>query len=303
VKRVQARHGLPATGLVGPRTIAALNVPAEVRARQLAASAERLAGTRFPFGERYVVVNIPAAAIEAVENGAVRRRYVAVVGKSDRPTPTLMARITSINLNPTWTVPASLVRKDIIPHMRRDPRYLARMRIRILDGHGREVDPASIDWSTEKAADYTLRQEPGTANSLGQIRVDMPNRHAVYLHDTPSKRLFAQDARFHSSGCVRVADVKAFAAWLLEGSPGAGGTGTWTEGDIGAAVAAGARQDVALKKPVPVAFVYITGYATPDGTAHFRDDVYGLDAEPAPTGPSPTIEELITSSIGPRRAF
>ncbi|MFL5075884.1 MAG: murein L,D-transpeptidase [Microvirga sp.] len=300
VKRFQGRHGLPETGLVGPRTIEALNVPAEVRARQLSGSAQRLAGTRFPFGERYVVVNIPAATVEAVDNGQVARRYVAVVGKKDRPSPTVMARIQSINFNPTWTVPVSLIKKDIIPHVRKDPGYLAKVKIRILDGHGRVLDPATIDWATEKAADYTLRQDAGTANSLGQIRIDMPNRHAVYMHDTPTKKLFARDDRFHSSGCVRVGNVKELAAWLLEGTPGPGAAAAWSPPEIDAAIAGAKRQDVALRKPVPVAFVYMTGFATPDGTVHFRDDVYGLDAEPAPPQPSPTIEDLITSSIGKR---
>jgi murein L,D-transpeptidase YcbB/YkuD len=303
VKRFQARHGLPETGLVGPRTVEAMNVTAETRARQLSASAQRLAGTRFPFGERYVVVNIPSATVEAVENGQVTRRYVAVVGKKDRPSPTLMARIASVNLNPTWTVPVSLVKKDIIPHMRKDPSYLAKHKIRILDGHGQEIDPAALDWSTEKAANYTLRQDPHAGNSLGQIRIDMPNKHAVYMHDTPTKKLFARGDRFHSSGCVRIGDVRAFVAWLLEGTPASNGASAWTPAEIDAVIATAKRQDIALKKAVPVAWVYLTGFATPDGAVHFRDDVYGLDVEPALTPAGPTIEDLITSSIARRRAF
>jgi peptidoglycan hydrolase-like protein with peptidoglycan-binding domain len=311
VKRFQGRHGLPETGLVGAKTVEALNVPADARARQLSASAQRLAGTRFPFGERYVVVNIPSATVEAVDKGEVKRRYVAVVGKKDRASPSVMARIATINFNPTWTVPVSLIKKDIIPHMRKDAGYLAKMKIRILDGQGQEVDPRKIDWSTEKAANYILRQDPGATNSLGQIRIDMPNKHAVYMHDTPTKKLFAQSERFHSSGCVRVGDVKDLVAWLLEGTPVAvppqaaapasappasGAAVPWTHAAIEAATVGGKRQDVALKKPVPVAWVYLTGFATPDGAVHFRDDVYGLDTEPAPAQPL-TLEELITSSI------
>jgi murein L,D-transpeptidase YcbB/YkuD len=303
VKRFQARHGLPETGLVGPRTIDAMNVSAETRARQLSASAQRLAGTRFPFGERYVVVNIPSATVEAIEKSQVARRYVAIVGKKDRPSPTLMARIANVNFNPSWTVPVSLIKKDIIPHMRKDLSYLAKHKIRILDGQGREVDPATIDWSTEQAANYTLRQDPHAGNSLGQIRIDMPNRHAVYMHDTPTKKLFSRDDRFHSSSCVRVGDVKALVAWLLEGTAGPNGAAGWAPAEIEASIAGAKRQDIALKKSVPVAWVYMTGFATPDGAAHFRDDVYGLDAEPALTPPGPTIEDLITSSIAPRRAF
>jgi L,D-transpeptidase YcbB len=147
---------------------------------------------------------------------------------------------------------------------------------------------------------YTLRQDAGDANSLGQIRIDMPNRHAVYMHDTPTKRLFSGEARFHSSGCVRVAEVKTFVTWLLEGTPGP--TGAWAEPDLDAAIAGAKRQDVRLAKPVPVAWVYLTGYATLDGTVHFRDDIYGLDAlsPPAPQSPEP-LDVPVTASITPRR--
>ncbi|RVU14082.1 L,D-transpeptidase family protein [Methylobacterium oryzihabitans] len=282
VKRFQVRHGLPDSGLVARLTVKALNVPAATRQRQLAASAARLMGSSFPFGERYVVVNIPSATVEAVEHGALARRYVAVVGKPDRASPLVETKITNVNFNPTWTVPVSLIRKDIIPHMRKDPGYLAKMHIRMLDGQGNEVQPTAVDWSTEKAVNYTLRQDPGFDNSLGQVRIDMPNRHAVYLHDTPSKSLFSRDVRFHSSGCVRVAEVKELVGWLLDGTPGPGGPGTaWGPMEIETGIATGERRDIKLGKPVPVTFVYMTGYATPDGRAHFRDDVYGLDSGPA----------------------
>jgi murein L,D-transpeptidase YcbB/YkuD len=298
VMRFQARHGLPESGAVRTRTLAALNVPADARHRQLAASAQRLmlAGAKIPAGERYVVVNIPSAAVEAVENGQVVRRYVAVVGKPDRPSPLVETKIAAVNLNPTWTVPVSLIRKDIIPQMRKDPSYLAKMKIRVLDGKGQEVDPATIDWSSNSAVNYTLRQDPGATNSLGQIRIDMPNRHAVYLHDTPKKRLFGEEARFHSSGCVRVADVLAFTEWLLRDTPGP--NGAWSGAELEAAIGSGARQDIRLERPIPVAWVYLTGYATADGVVHFRDDVYGLDVSktnPVPETVGPDV--TATSSV------
>ncbi|NBJ10854.1 L,D-transpeptidase family protein [Microvirga arsenatis] len=300
VKRFQARHGLPETGAVRARTLQAINVPALTRHRQLTASAQRLAGSTFAFGDRYVVVNIPSAAVEAVERGEVVRRYVAVVGKTDRPSPTVETRITAVNLNPTWTVPVSLIRKDIIPHVRKDPAYLEKMKIRILDAKGQEVDPKTLDWSTESAVNYTLRQDSGAINSLGQIRIDMPNKHAVYMHDTPKKQLFAQDARFHSSGCVRVADVVGFAEWLLRDTGGA--SGKWTKSSIDAAIASTERQDIRLSKPVPVAWVYLTGYATPDGMVHFRDDVYGLDEPKAdPSLDLQAVDVPATASIKSKR--
>ncbi|MBJ6126957.1 L,D-transpeptidase family protein [Microvirga sp. BT325] len=300
VKRFQMRHGLPESGAVRLKTLEALNVPALTRHRQLVASTQRLMGSRFPFGERHVVVNIPSATVEAVESGQVARRYVAVVGKPDRPSPVVETRITAVNLNPTWTVPVSLIKKDIIPQVRKDPDYLAKMKIRILDAKGQEVDPRTLDWTTNNAVNYTLRQDPGLMNSLGQIRIDMPNKEAVFLHDTPSKRLFAQDARFFSSGCVRVANVRDFVEWLLRGT--AAPNGSWTQASIDAAIGTTARQDIRLEKPVPVAWVYLTGYAMPDGTAHFRDDIYGLDTPKA--GPDPEgqgFDVPVTSSIVPKR--
>jgi L,D-transpeptidase YcbB len=300
VKRFQARHGLPESGAVRARTLEALNTPALTRHRQLTASAQRLAGSTFSFGERYVVVNVPSAAVEAVEGGQVVRRYVAIVGKADRPSPAVETRVTAVNLNPTWTVPVSLIKKDIIPHVRKDPAYLEKMKIRILDAKGQEVDSKTLDWSTQSAVNYTLRQDPGAANSLGQIRIDMPNKHAVYMHDTPKKQLFAQDARFHSSGCVRVAEVGDFAEWLLRGTKGQ--SGAWTRAGIEAAIASMNRQDIRLDKPVPVAWVYLTGYATADGTAHFRDDVYGLDVPKNDPAPEPQMVDVpVTSSTKPKR--
>ncbi len=300
VKRFQARHGLPESGAVRARTLEAINVPALTRHRQLTASAQRLAGSTFAFGDRYVVVNIPSAAVEAIERGEVARRYVAIVGKVDRPSPIVETRVTAVNLNPTWTVPVSLIKKDIIPHVRKDPAYLDKMKIRILDAKGQEVDPKSLDWSTETAVNYTLRQDPGAINSLGQIRIDMPNKHAVYMHDTPKKQLFAQDARFHSSGCVRVADVGDFAEWLLRSANGS--SAAWTRDGIDAAIASSARQDIRLEKPVPVAWVYLTGYATADGAVHFREDVYGLDAPKSDVVPEPQMVDVpATASIKPKR--
>ncbi len=183
-------------------------------------SANRLAGLNFSFDERYVVVNLPSTSVEAVENGHVAHRYVAIVGGPEHPSPEISAHIQVVNLNPTWTVPTSIIKKEIIPRMQRDPGYLTRAKIRILDGSGKEINPKAVNWSTERAANYTLRQDSGVGNSLGSIRINMPNKLAVYMHDTPSKGLFGADYRFLSHGCVRVQGVYDYAAWLLEGTPG-----------------------------------------------------------------------------------
>ena len=158
VKRFQMRHGLAATGTVTPRTLAALNVPVQQRIKQLEASLERLANMNFPFGPRYVVVNIPATFAEAVENDTVVRRYRVIVGKTEKPSPTLTADITSVNLNPTWTVPSSIAKTEISAHMRKDPGYLTRMHMDVLDAHDAPIDPGSVDWSGARTPNFTVRQ-------------------------------------------------------------------------------------------------------------------------------------------------
>ena len=277
VKKFQARHGHSQNALVQGPTLTALRISARERFTQLNESARRLATRNFAFGQRYVVVNIPSASVEAIEGGIVEKRFIAVVGKKDRASPEVETRITNVNLNPTWTVPVSIIKKDIIPKMQKDPAYLTKAKIRIYGISGNEVDPRAIDWSTERAVAFTLRQDSGTANALGQLRIDMPNRESVYMHDTPSKRLFASDDRFHSSGCVRVENVRDFAAWVLEGAK------DWDRKAIDAAIADGKRKDVRPAHPIPVVWTYLTGYVTPDGTVHFRPDIYGLDSGPVLT--------------------
>jgi L,D-transpeptidase YcbB len=275
VKRFQAHMGLRQTGIVSGATLKAINVPARERFKELASSADRVAGLNFSFDDRYVVVNLPSTSVEAVENGRVAHRYAAIVGGPEHPSPEISAHIQAVNLNPTWTVPTSIIKKEIIPRMQRDPGYLTRAKIRILDGSGKEINPKAVNWSTERAANYTLRQDSGAGNSLGSIRIDMPNKLAVYMHDTPSKGLFGADYRFLSHGCVRVQGVYDYAAWLLEGTGGP--VGGWSKSALEARIKQGAPDDIKLAKAVPVIWVYLTGWSNGDGPANFRDDVYNID--------------------------
>jgi L,D-transpeptidase YcbB len=205
LKHYQLRLGLQQTGIVDETTLRALNVPAADRARELQGTVRRVASAQnLPFDGRHVIVNIPAAAVEAVEDGRVVHRYAAVVGGRDHQSPQIQAKITDIVANPTWTLPSSIIRNEIIPKMIKNRLYLSRMSIKILDGKGHEVNPRRIDWSSNEAAEYTLRQDAGRKNSLGTLKINMPNKEAVYMHDTPAKAHFAQDYRFLSHGCVRV---------------------------------------------------------------------------------------------------
>jgi len=274
VKRFQARHGLAPTGLVTPRTIAAMNVPVQKRIRQLEASLERLDNMGFAFGERYVVVNIAAAFAEAVENDAVVRRYRVIVGKTEKPSPTLTAEITGVVLNPTWTVPASIAKTEISAHMRKDPSYLSRMHMEVLDAHDSPIDPHAVDWSGTHTPNFTVRQQNGAWNALGAVKIDMPNPYSVYMHDTNQKSLFSDDYRFDSHGCSRVDNVRDLAAWLLQAE-----LPKWNRAAIDAAIATGVHEEIALPKKVPVAWVYFTAWMTRDQTVQFRNDVYNQDEQ------------------------
>ena len=171
VKRFQARHGLAATGTMTPRTLVALNVPVQKRIKQLEASLERLGHMNFAFGQRYVVVNIPATFAEAIEDDKVVRRYRVIVGKTEKPSPTLTAEITSVNLNPTWTVPSSISKAEISAHMRKDPNYLSRMHMDVLGANDAPIDPHSVDWSGAHTPNFTVRQQSGAWNEIGRAHV------------------------------------------------------------------------------------------------------------------------------------
>jgi murein L,D-transpeptidase YcbB/YkuD len=271
VKRFQLRHGLDANGSVGPQTLRALNIPVAARIKQLEASIERLLGMDFVFAERYVVVNIPAAFVEAISHDKVERRYRVIVGKVDKPSPTLTASITAVNLNPTWTVPLSITKNEIFRHMRKDPTYISRMHMRVLGARDEEISPQSIDWSSDRSPNFTVRQDSGAFNALGNLKIDMPNPYSVYMHDTTTRNLFADDYRFDSHGCTRVDNVRDLATWILQDVPG------WNRAAIDAGIAGGVLKIVNLPHKMPVAWVYLTGWVTRDGTIQFRDDVYRHD--------------------------
>ncbi len=273
VKHFQARHGLAATGTVTPRTLAALNVPVQKRLKQLEASLERLDQMDFQFGQRYVVVNIPATFAEAVEDDKVVRRYRVIVGKTEKPSPTLTSEITDVILNPTWTVPSSIVKTEITAHMRKDPTYLSRMHMDVLDANDNTIDPHAVDWSGNHVPDVTVRQQSGAWNALGAVKIDMPNAYSVYMHDTNQHSLFSDDYRFDSHGCSRVDNVRDLAAWLLKDQP------QWTRAAIDAAIITGQRQDIRMLKKVPVAWIYLTAWMTKDRTIQFRNDVYDQDQQ------------------------
>ncbi|MCU0830180.1 MAG: L,D-transpeptidase family protein [Rhizobiaceae bacterium] len=272
VKRFQARHGLPTDGVIGNQSLQALNVGADVRLAQLQTNLVRLRSMAGFKGDRYVMVNIPAAELEVVEGESVVQRHTTVVGKIDRQTPILNSKIHEVILNPTWTAPKSIIQKDIIPQMRKDPEYLTRNSIRIFDERtGQEIPPSAINWQTDEAVNYMLRQDPGKNNAMSSTKINFHNPHAVYMHDTPQQALFLNSVRFDSSGCVRVHNVRDLNVWLLRNTPG------WDRNAMEATIATRVYTSIPLVDPVPVYFTYVTGWGTPNGAVHFRDDIYKRD--------------------------
>ncbi|WP_411196895.1 L,D-transpeptidase family protein, partial [Rhizobium sp.] len=270
VKRFQARHGLPSDGVLGEFTLKAMNIPADVRLQQLNTNIVRLQTFPEDLGRRHVMVNIPAAYVEAVEDGSVATRHTAVVGRLSRPTHLVNSKIYEVILNPYWTSPRSIVEKDIMPLMRKDPTYLEKNAIRLIDGKGNEVAPETIDWNGE-APNLMFRQDPGKTNAMASTKINFYNKNGEYMHDTPQQGLFNKLMRFESSGCVRVQNVRDLSNWLLRETPG------WSRQQMEQVIATGVNTPIKLATEVPVYFVYISAWGMPDGIVQFRDDIYQMD--------------------------
>ena len=268
-KRFQSRHGILSSGVIGDTSRAALAIPIDVRIKQLQMNIVRLRSMG-NLGNRYIMMNIPATELEAVNNGAVEQRHSTVIGKPDRPSPILSTVVQNINFNPYWTVPLSIIKKDLIPLMQKEPSYLADHHIRIFNPQGQELTPEQINWNTDEATKMRFRQEPGFGNSLGQVRINIANQYGVYMHDTPYKSVFGSDYRFDSSGCARVQDVRELVAWILQGTE-------YTRDRIDEVIRSGAQTTVNPTAKVPVFWAYITAWATPEGLVEFRDDIYNKD--------------------------
>lgn len=277
LKAYQETNGLTPNGRLDKATVAALNVSAEDRLKQLKTNLKRLGElTQVVKPQRkYVVVNIPAAQVEAVALNKVISRHTGVVGKVDRPTPLLRSTITEMNFNPIWRLPPTVIQKDLIPQGRemqaKGENVLIKTGIEAYDGNGKKVDPAKIDWNSPAVKSYAYRQPPGKDNPLGFVKINFASGESVYMHDSPSEGLFGRNFRAASSGCIRVHNIERLAYWLLGQNDG------WDQADVEKMKETGARKDVRLATPVPLHFVYITAWATEDGTIHFRRDLYNRD--------------------------
>jgi len=294
VRRYQRRNGLRPTGRVERSTYPALNMTVDQRIAQLRMNLGRVRELmQTPVEERYVLVNVPAFQLEAVAKYEVQQRHRVIVGRTERQTPSVKATIRGLNFFPYWRVPDSVAHLDLIPRLLKEPEYLQNEKIRVLDPAGnRELDPQAVDWNSPESQKLKFRQDPGPQNALGLVRIDMPNEHTVYMHDTPMKPLFKQRSRAFSAGCVRVEGVFDLVDWLAGYEPGYGEPGRAQQ-----IVEGGQAVDVNLTRPVPVYFVYITAWAERDGDVEFRPDIYGRDGsvdqiaemDRDPSEPAPTI--------------
>jgi murein L,D-transpeptidase YcbB/YkuD len=276
VRRFQTRHGLEADGVVGAATLAALNVSVDARIRQIGLNLERWRWLPRALGERYVMVNSAAFVIDVVDRERAVMRMRAIVGRLDRPTPILSARITGLLFAPAWSIPRSIAVEELLPVIRHDPAFLRRERIHVFadSAPAIELDPATVAWSqvSDSTFAFTLRQDPGHSNPLGGVRFVSPNRFTAYLHDTPFRALFERRVRTFSHGCVRAARAADLAELLLSDS------GRWPRDSVRAAMAQPRERWVALPEAVPVHLAHWTAWVDEDGTVEFRDDVYGWDA-------------------------
>jgi L,D-transpeptidase YcbB len=220
-----------------------------------------------------IVVNVPAFRLDVWERDTVVLSMRVVVGKKDTPTPIFNAAMTHIVFSPYWNVPSTIAKGETVPSVLRDPAFLQRTNMEVLDDKGQVVDPKSID--LEHAGDYRFRQRPGSGNALGLVKFMLPNEFNVYLHDTPADSLFARATRSFSHGCIRVEQPEALAEYLLKDRA------EWPRETIAAAMQAGEEKTVTLREPVPVYIGYWTVDVAPDGKAAFLPDVYGLDGRQA----------------------
>lgn len=293
VKRYQMRNGIQPTGVVAHITLRMLNVPADTRLRQLELNLGRMTALLPKLNTpRYVLMNAASFELQAIAGGAVEVTSRTITGRRQTPTPTISATLQAINFFPYWHVPPGITRRAILPAVRKNPAYLYQEKIRVFSSFGgEEIDPALVNWWGPEAERYVFRQDPGPHNALGVVRFDMPNKHIVYLHDTPMKDLFNQFERAYSASCVRTENYIGLAEWALAGQEG------WSPQDIQATLAAGRPRTARIARPIPVHFIYLTAWAQ-DGAVSFRNDLYNQD-KTAFGGGEDVAERAWTATIGP----
>ncbi len=274
VQQFQTDHGLKADGVVGPGTIKVMNASAEQRLKQVLVNLERERWMNRSRGKRHIVVNLADFSFNVYDNDRVTFTSITVIGKVSKDrTPEFHDQMTHMVVNPTWHVPRSITGKEYLPILKKDPGFLARRGMRMVNSSGKAVNPASVNLAKYNAKNfpYSIKQKPSKSNALGLVKFMFPNKYNIYLHDTPSKSLFSREVRAFSHGCVRVQKPFEFAYKLLEKqtSDPKGAFHGWLK--------TGREQYVNLQQPVPIYLNYRTAFFKENGRVNYRNDIYGRD--------------------------
>ena len=269
MKRFQVRHGLAPDGVIGAGTIEALNFSKSSRKKQILANLERWRWFQMVPDEDYLVVNIPDYKLIVVENNDTTITQKVVVGTNKRKTPILNSYLKTVVLNPTWTIPPTILKEDVVPAMKRNRNYLSNKNIKIYDASNNVVSPEN--WNASKPHNYRYVQEPGPNNTLGEMKILFPNHHSIYLHDTNHRNLFGLNNRSLSSGCIRVEKPLELAGYFLNHSE------SWSKGKIDSVVATRKTHYVKIEKKYNLYIWYWTAWSL-NGKLQFRKDIYDYDA-------------------------
>ena len=283
VKRFQSRYGLSADGVVGPATVATMNVPVANRIEQIRVNMERWRWLPRHLGQRYVMVNTAGYQLDAYDDDHLALSMRVITGRKDWMTPVVSGRLVAIQFNPYWLVPEKIAAEELLPKQQQDPHYFASEGIRVFDSwsvKARELDPARINWRKidPDHFPYRLRQDPGPRNALGRVKFIFTNNFAIYLHDTPQRKLFNETSRAFSHGCVRVQHPLVLTSYLLQGDQ------SWTRKRIRQVIDSSDTESARLARPIPIYLVYMTAWVDAADQVHFRKDVYERDQLMEKTG-------------------
>ncbi|MFO7672657.1 MAG: L,D-transpeptidase family protein [Lutibacter sp.] len=270
VKKFQMRHGLGVDGVIGGGTIGALNFTKEQRKRQIIANMERWRWFPREFEREHLIINIPDYSLRVVKNVDTTRIHKVIIGRPSRKTPVLSSKLTHLIFNPTWTVPPTILRNDIVPAALKNRNYFKSKNITIYDSNNRIVSP--WQWNASRSRSYRYVQSPGEENSLGLVKFMFPNRFTIYLHDTNTRGFFEKDIRALSSGCIRVENPFELTEYLLDNPE------KWSLEKIDEAINTGKTSQVQINKEVYIHILYWTAWSE-NGILQFRDDLYDLDMD------------------------
>ena len=270
VKKFQKDHGIEVDGNIGDETIEVLNMGYAQRYNQILVNLERWRWYPRELGNHYLLINIPGYTLKIVKDGDTISTQKVMVGTGSRKTPIFSEEVDYLVFNPDWNIPPTIKNCDVIPGVRKNPDYLAQKDIEVYDASGIRIDPSTIDWSKNDVKNYKYRQSPGSSNPLGRVKIMYPNKHMIYLHDTPSKSLFGRNSRAQSSGCVRVEEAIKLAEYLLKDQP------EITSERIQTILDSGATKRIDVKQQVKVHHFYWTAWRE-NGNTRFIKDIYGYD--------------------------